>query len=185
MGNALVMRRGEWPMANGERRCIPFAIRQLLFICVLLLPTLLRAQEVIVTLNIIPPYSAYVYDYADLTGQAVITLTNTTTEVKQVRLEGSLTNSTAGLFIRTEPGHQGPSPITLPPGGSVVLSTQPGVMDFLAPQFVTTNADQSVQQAIVQTGQLPEYKRQNEPDRSCKTNGTDQKGTSTPSGSQG
>lgn len=143
-------------MANGERRCIPFAIRQLLFICVLLLPTLLRAQEVIVTLNIIPPYSAYVYDYADLTGQAVITLTNTTTEVKQVRLEGSLTNSTAGLFVRTEPGHQGPSPIILPPGGSVVLSTQPGVMDFLAPEYVTTNADQSVQQAIVQTGQLPE-----------------------------
>jgi hypothetical protein len=53
-------------------------------------PNLLRAQEVIITLNIIPPYSAYVYDYADLTGQAVITLTNTTTEVKQVRLEGAL-----------------------------------------------------------------------------------------------
>jgi hypothetical protein len=29
-------------------------------------------------------------------------------------------------------------------------------MDFLAPEYVTTNANQSVQQAIVQTGQLPE-----------------------------
>lgn len=132
-------------------------LRHLLTLALLpLLPALIRAQEVIVTLNIIPPYSAYVYDYADLTGQAVITLTNTTTEVKQVRLEGSLTNTTAGLFVRTEPGHQGPSPIILPAGGSVVLSTQPGVMDFLAPEYVTTNADQSVQQAIVQTGQLPE-----------------------------
>lgn len=131
-------------------------LQPLTLVVLLLLPALLRAQEVIVTLNIIPPYSAYVYDYADLTGQAVITLTNTTTEVRQVRLEGSLTNSTAGLFVRTEPGHQGPSPIILPPGGSVVLSTQPGVMDFLAPEYITTNADQSVQQAIVQTGQLPE-----------------------------
>jgi hypothetical protein len=122
----------------------------------LLFPTLLRAQEVIITLNLIPPYSAYVYDYADLSGVAVITLTNTTSEVKQVRLEGSLTNATADLFVRTEPGHRGPSPIVVPPNGSVVLSSQPGVMDFLAPEFVTTNADQSVQQGIVQTGQLPE-----------------------------
>ena len=121
-----------------------------------LFPVILPAQEVVITLNIIPPYSAYVYDYADLSGQAVITLTNTTQELKQVRLEGSLTNATANLFVRTETGHRGPSPIILPPGGSVVLSTQPGVMDFLAPEFVTTNADQSVKQAIVQTGQLPE-----------------------------
>jgi hypothetical protein len=115
-----------------------------------------RAQDVIITLNIVPPYSAYVYDYADLTGQAVITLTNTTTELKEVRLEGSMTNTTAGLFVRTEPGHRGPQAIVLPPGGSVVLSTQPEVMDFLDAEYVTTNADQDVQQAITQTGQLPE-----------------------------
>ncbi|MEX1131641.1 MAG: carboxypeptidase-like regulatory domain-containing protein, partial [Flavobacteriales bacterium] len=122
----------------------------------LFLPTLLRAQEVIITLNIIPPYSAYVYDYADLSGQAVITLTNTTQELKQVRLEGNLTNATADLFVRTEPGHRGASPIVIPPGGSVVLSTQPGVMEFLAPENVTTNANDQIQQAIVLTGQLPE-----------------------------
>lgn len=122
----------------------------------LLLPALLRAQEIIITLNIIPPYSAYVYDYADLTGQAIITLTNTTTEVKEVRLEGSMTNSTAGLFVRTNPGHRGPAPIVVPAGGSVVLSSQPGSMDFLDPQNVTTNADELVQRSIVQSGQLPE-----------------------------
>jgi hypothetical protein len=122
----------------------------------LLLPALLRAQEIIITLNIVPPYSAYVYDYSDLSGQAVITLTNTTQELKQVRLEGILANATSGLFVRTDQGHRGPSPIIVPPGGSVVLSTQPGVMDFLAPEFVTTNANDQVQQAIVQTGQLPE-----------------------------
>lgn len=122
----------------------------------LLLPNLLRAQEIIITLNIIPPYSAYVYNYADLSNHALITLTNTTQELKEVRLEGSMTNATANLFVHTDPGHRGPQPIMVPAGGSTVLSSQPGLMDFLATQYVTTNADQSVQQAIVQTGQLPE-----------------------------
>ena len=119
-------------------------------------PSLLRAQSVAVTFNIIPPYSAYVYDYADLSGQAVITLTNLTSQPIDARLEGILTNTTNGLFVRTNPGHRGPLPISLPPNGTVVLSTQPGVMDFLDPQVVTTNATSQVEQAIVQTGQLPE-----------------------------
>lgn len=121
-----------------------------------LLPTLLRAQSVAVTFNIIPPYSAYVYDYADLNGRAVITLTNLTAQPIDARLEGILANTTNGLFVRTNPGHRGPLPISLPPNGTVVLSTQPGVMDFLDPQVVTTNATQQDEQAIVQTGQLPE-----------------------------
>ncbi|MBX2979491.1 MAG: hypothetical protein KF905_09365 [Flavobacteriales bacterium] len=109
-----------------------------------------------VTFNIIPPYSAYVYDYADLSGQAVITLTNLTSQPIDARLEGILTNTTNGLFVRTNPDHRGPLPISLPPNGTVVLSTQPGVMDFLDPQVVTTNATAQDEQAIVQTGQLPE-----------------------------
>ncbi|HRD53803.1 MAG TPA: hypothetical protein PKY96_14270, partial [Flavobacteriales bacterium] len=117
---------------------------------------MLRAQEIIITLNIIPPYSAYAYDYADLTGQAIITLTNTTQELKEVRLEGSMTNATAGLFVRTNAGHRGTAPIMVPAGGSVVLSSQPGSMDFLDPRNVATNADEVVQRSIVQTGQLPE-----------------------------
>lgn len=184
MGNAQAKRSGEWAVVNGEwaipqvewslakskwkgasihdrgtnspNHRLPFAIRLFLVVGILLLPTLLRAQEIIITLNITPPYSAYVYNYADLTNQAIITLANTTQELKQVRLEGSMTNATAGLFVRTEPGHRGPQPITVPPGGSVVLSSQPGLMDFLDPQYVTTNADDAVQQAIVQSGQLPE-----------------------------
>ncbi|MCW5900713.1 MAG: hypothetical protein KIT10_15760 [Flavobacteriales bacterium] len=116
----------------------------------------MRAQQIIVSLNLLPPYSAYVYDYADLSGQAIITLTNTTMDLKEVRLEGSLVNVSAGVFIRTEAGHRGASPILVPPGGTVVLGTQPGVLDFFDPQYVTTNASQSTQQAIVQTGQLPE-----------------------------
>lgn len=108
------------------------------------------------TLNLIPPYSAYVYNYADLTNQAIITLTNTTMEVKQVRLEGSLTNTSAGLFMRTNPGHQGTSPIILPPGGTVVLGTQPEHMNFLDPTNSVTNTDQAMQQSIMQAGQLPE-----------------------------
>lgn len=115
-----------------------------------------RFGSVIVTVNLIPPYSAYAYDYNDLTGQAIITLTNTTRSTQQVRLEGSLTNTSAGLFVRTNPGHRGPSPIVLPPGGVVVLSTQPGVFDFFDGGNVSTNADESVQRAITQTGQLPE-----------------------------
>ncbi|MDX9750252.1 MAG: hypothetical protein RBT71_04140 [Flavobacteriales bacterium] len=121
-----------------------------------LLPAVLRAQQVAITFNIIPPYSAYVYDYADLGGQAVITLTNTTPNSLDVRLEGSFTNLQNGLFVRTEAGHRGPVPITLPPMGTVVLSNQPGLMDFLDPQYVQTNAPPEMEQAIMQTGQLPE-----------------------------
>lgn len=128
----------------------------LLAVACLFFPTWLRAQEVVVTLNLIPPYSAYVYNYADLTNQAIITLTNTTMEVKQVRLEGSLTNTSAGLFMRTNPGHQGASPIILPPGGTVVLGTQPEHMNFLDPTNSVTNTDQAMQQSIMQAGQLPE-----------------------------
>ncbi len=127
-----------------------------LALSLLLLPTLLHAQSVAVSFNLIPPYSAYVYNYADLSGQAIITLTNTSMQPLDVRLEGILTNTTTGLFVRTDPGHRGPVPIVLPPGGTQVLSTQPGVMDFLDPNYVTTNASPTQEQSIVQTGQLPE-----------------------------
>lgn len=140
--NARCTRRGPWPVA---------------LLAAWAMPALLHAQQpVTVTFNLIPPYSAYVFDYADLGGQAIITLTNTSTQPLDVRLEGSFTNLANGLYVKTVPGHRGPVPISLPPLGTVVLSNQPGVMDFLDPEHVNTNASAQVEQSIVQTGQLPE-----------------------------
>lgn len=114
------------------------------------------AQQVNVSTTLRPPYSSLIDDYRRLENKAVIILTNTSSQNVQVRLAGSISNDTRGLFIRTKADFRPSMPISLPPFGTTTITANPDAMRFLDVGNVDTNVDDALQQTITRTGQLPE-----------------------------
>src|SRR4051812_33207927 len=81
----------------------------------------IHAQQVVVNLVLQPPFSGNVVDYSALENRAIISLTNTTSEVKEVRIIGSITNESQGLFIRTAEDYMPPTPVILPANSTKIL----------------------------------------------------------------
>ncbi|WEK33424.1 MAG: carboxypeptidase-like regulatory domain-containing protein [Candidatus Pseudobacter hemicellulosilyticus] len=129
--------------------------RLLLLLCLLAGLQAARAQ-VNVTLTLRPPYSAYIKDYYHLENKAVIVLTNTTRQLLEVKLGGSLTNESRGVYIRTTPQSRPPMPITLGAGATVVLSANADLMRFLDQNNISTNANDATLTNILRSGKLPE-----------------------------
>ncbi len=114
------------------------------------------SAQVNISFTLRPPYSAYIKDYYHLENKAVIVLSNTTRTSLDIKLGGSITNESRGVYIRTSPNVQPPMPITLGPGATVVLTANPDVMRFFDQNSITTNANDAMLANIIKSGMLPE-----------------------------
>lgn len=137
---------------------IPLHKRSLkaIFFFLLAFVALSASAQVNVSFTLRPPYSAYIKDYYHLENKAVIVLSNTTRTSLDIKLGGSITNESRGVYIRTSPNAQPPMPITLGPGATVVLTANPDVMRFFDQNSVTTNANDAMLANIIKSGMLPE-----------------------------
>ncbi|MBC8155029.1 MAG: hypothetical protein H7Z72_19215 [Bacteroidetes bacterium] len=73
-----------------------------------------RAQQVQVVVNVLPPYSAYIQDYASSVNKVQIFVRNTTAAPVSVRLQASVTGDN-GVTIATLPNYRPPVPLRLGP----------------------------------------------------------------------
>jgi len=94
-----------------------------LLTCLLLLTSLLAVgqTQVQITVNVLPPYSAYLQDYATAGQQVQIIIRNVTTTPLEVRLLGQVTGDN-GLLIQTLPNYRPPVPLRLGAGETRLLS---------------------------------------------------------------
>ncbi|MBO9564556.1 MAG: carboxypeptidase regulatory-like domain-containing protein [Niastella sp.] len=132
--------------------------RLLLAILFLLLAfvSITASAQVNISFTLRPPYSAYIKDYYRLENKAVIVLTNTTRTSLDIKLGGSISNESRGVYIRTNKDFMPPVPLTLGPGATVVLTANPDVMRFFDQNNIATNANDAMLANILQTGLLPE-----------------------------
>ncbi|MEZ0610580.1 hypothetical protein ACAW74_18845 [Fibrella sp. WM1] len=71
-------------------------------------------NDVQITISVLPPYSAYLQDYAGAGKQVQVFVRNTTANRLQVRLQGSVTGDN-GVLIQTLPNYRPPVPLALEP----------------------------------------------------------------------
>lgn len=99
--------------------------RYLCMLCVSVLSffaqTAVAQNDVQVTISVLPPYSAYLQDYAGAGKQVQVFVRNTTANRLNVRLQGSVTGDN-GVVIQTLPNYRPPQPLTLEPFQNRLLS---------------------------------------------------------------
>nr|WP_293837402.1 hypothetical protein [uncultured Arsenicibacter sp.] len=93
------------------------ALHWLLLGCALLVSAVAGAQTfpLQIQVSVVPPYSAYLQDYAGAGQQVRIVIINTSQTTYQVRLTGQLTGDN-GVDIRTSANYRPLRPLTVPPG---------------------------------------------------------------------
>ncbi|WP_375446804.1 carboxypeptidase-like regulatory domain-containing protein [uncultured Fibrella sp.] len=85
------------------------------FVVGLFAPFALKAQnDVQINISVLPPYSAYIQDYAGAGKQVQIFVRNATANRLNVRLQGSVTGDN-GVQIQTVSNYRPPVPLTLEP----------------------------------------------------------------------
>jgi hypothetical protein len=126
-----------------------------LLFCMLVLAVAASAQ-VTVSFTLRPPFSAYIKDYYRLENKAIIVLTNTTRTTQDIKLGGSISNGSRGIYIRTTPQYMPAMPITLGPGATTVLTANADVMRFFDQGNIVTNANDAMVANIIRSGMLPE-----------------------------
>lgn len=126
-----------------------------LFVYLLLFLPAVQAQ-VTVSLTIRPPFSAYLKDYYKLENKAIIVLTNTGRTSVDVKLGGTISNESRGVYIRTTPQYMPPAPITLAPGATTVLTANADMMRFFDQGNIVTNANDAMLTNVLRSGMLPE-----------------------------
>ncbi|MFD2572023.1 hypothetical protein ACFSUS_15370 [Spirosoma soli] len=108
-------------------------------------------NQVHVLINVNPPYSAYLQDYAGAGQQVQIRLINTSGRPLPIRLQGSVTGDN-GVSIRTLPNYRPPIPFTLPPGTTLLARKDlEGLFDLN--QFTVEGMDKNL---LYQGKPLPE-----------------------------
>lgn len=95
--------------------------RLTLFLLLLSVLTVYAQNSVNVTVNIVPPYSTRLSDYANNPGKTLITLRNTTTRPLDVYLRINITGEN-GVRVFTDPGYRAAVPVTLQPGIPKILN---------------------------------------------------------------
>ncbi len=91
------------------------------FLLLLSVLTVYAQNSVNVTVNIVPPYSTRLSDYANNPGKTLITLRNTTTRPLDVYLRINITGEN-GVRVFTDPAYRAPVPVTLQPGAPKILN---------------------------------------------------------------
>ncbi|MEZ0539955.1 carboxypeptidase-like regulatory domain-containing protein [Fibrella arboris] len=104
-------------LAFGKKRLCACA----LFLCVFAVNPGQAQNDVQVTISVLPPYSAYIQDYAGAGKQVQIFVRNTTANRLNVRLQGSVTGNN-GVQIQTVPNYRPPVPLSLEPFQNRLLS---------------------------------------------------------------
>ncbi|MDA3953765.1 MAG: hypothetical protein PF485_08965 [Bacteroidales bacterium] len=111
-------------------------------------------NEITVNVNVIPPYSARLYEFSKLEEKLIVTLTNTTTTSYSVMLIGSIIGDN-GTSITTKQDYQPSRPIIVPPGTKQISSSTVG-FDFLDESNVDIVADSRIRNMILKDGIVPE-----------------------------
>ncbi|MCO6482163.1 MAG: carboxypeptidase regulatory-like domain-containing protein [Flavobacteriales bacterium] len=101
---------------------------------------------------ITPPYSTHLSDYQ---GALIVNITNTTNEQVALKLIGTLTGDN-GFSGHTRSTYAPPAPVVLGPLETRVLQANSQAMDFIDRNNFEVSAPQQVQNAVIQTGILPE-----------------------------
>ena len=136
---------------------ILFSLTLILLLASLFCPTVYSqytGNEITVTVNVIPPYSARLYEFSRLKEKLVVTLTNTTTATYRVMLTGSITGDN-GTSISTKEAYRPSRSITVPPGTMQISSNTVG-FDFLNENNVDIVADDRIRNMILKDGIVPE-----------------------------
>ncbi len=112
--------------------------------------------QVNVSITLKSPYSSSISDYYHLENKAVIVITNSSSTALNIKLGGSIVNESRGVYIRTNPEWQPPTPISLAPFATTTLVANADAMRFFDQSNATTNANSDMLATIVRTGRLPE-----------------------------
>lgn len=81
-----------------------------------------QQQPVQVSVALAPPYPTHWEDYAQMKGQIVVTLTNTSQTFLQLRLVPTVTGMSNGVSATLKPGYRPATPLTLGPLETKVLT---------------------------------------------------------------
>jgi TANFOR domain-containing protein len=97
---------------------------QFKYILILIVALLsIRGQaQINVSVNVLPPYDPNLFTYAESEGRVLITLTNTSTQTHEVKLQGSFKSIDESISVSTDANYQPAAPITLGPGESQMLA---------------------------------------------------------------
>ncbi|MFN4123203.1 MAG: carboxypeptidase regulatory-like domain-containing protein [Flavobacteriales bacterium] len=117
---------------------------------------LFAQNQVNVNVVIPPPFTPFLSDYTQFGGQNVITLTNTTSNVLQIKLVGSVTGEDNGLFLFTKSSYTPPAPIVLAPFQTYTVTASSPSKDFLTEANTESNLSQQQRDVILASGVLPE-----------------------------
>ena len=127
--------------------------RHLLLLVALMSSAAVQAQnQVSVTPVLVPPYSSYLSDYQ---GALTVNLVNLTGNPQQVKLIGSLTGDN-GYRGYTRSTYQPAQPIQLAAFETRLLYANSPALSFIDRNNFQINAPQQIQDAVMQTGILPE-----------------------------
>jgi TANFOR domain-containing protein len=100
-------------------------LQKALWVCLMLWQIAAQAQplsqSVQITVNVLPPYSTYIQDYASAGRQVQILIRNTTANTQNLRLVGSVTGDN-GVLIQTQANYRPPVPLRLAPFENRLLS---------------------------------------------------------------
>ncbi|HQW97543.1 MAG TPA: carboxypeptidase-like regulatory domain-containing protein [Flavobacteriales bacterium] len=127
--------------------------RHLLLLAALMSLAVVRAQnQVSVTPVLVPPYSSYLSDYQ---GALTVNLVNLTGAPQQVKLIGSLTGDN-GYSGYTRSTYQPAQPIQLAAFETRLLYANSPALSFIDRNNFQISAPSQIQDAVMQTGILPE-----------------------------
>lgn len=113
----------------------------------------LAAQNtILVTTQVLPPYSPYLSDYVSVENKVVINLTNTTGVPQNVRLIGRIEGGN-NITITIPQNYQPPQPIQIAPNQSVALMGN-ALADYLNPDVLQFQGISKAE--VVQGNGLPE-----------------------------
>lgn len=80
------------------------------------------AQSVTVNVTVLPPYDPNLFNYTDDESKVLITLTNISVSIQNIKLGGRFQSMDERIVVSTNSDYQPPSPITLNPGESRLLT---------------------------------------------------------------
>lgn len=109
-------------------------------------------NDVLVTTQVLPPYSPYLSDYVSIENKVVITLTNTQGGMRSVRLVGRIEGE-SGITVTIPQNYLPPQSIDLAPGQSRALMGAE-LQDYLNPDVLQFSGISKAQ--VVQGNGLPE-----------------------------
>jgi hypothetical protein len=112
-------------------------------------------SQIIINVNLNPPYSPYVADYLALKGKAVATLVNTSASEYRIKLAGSIEGVQNGITGRTNPDYRPPQPIILRGGETKIIIADNDVFGIKRSDIITNLTEQQ-QNGMILSGILPE-----------------------------